>query len=218
MSIILLTTTVNVQSKTYLKQTDPIERMEYYTKSLYQWLTLTNFPIIVVENTGYTFDEWNLWKEQYKQRLEIISFKECDLDNANYLRDNVSKGASEIFAIEYAYLHSKIMREYTFLIKITGRFFIPDLESFLSQRNLDHYIALNQQDIEECQMVGVHLNYFYLVFYPVLLNKNGIYEPHVEYIYKERILGISPDKMIRCPSFPIEPTFGGGSFRRFTHI
>jgi hypothetical protein len=179
---------------------------------------MTNFPIVVVENTGYTFEEWNIWKEQYKHRLEIISFRECDLENANYLKDNDSKGASEIFAIEYAYLHSKMIREYSFLIKITGRFFIPDLESFLSMYNLDLFIALNQHDIDECQMVGVHLKYFYMVFYPVLLDKDGRYQPHVEYIYKERILGISPDKIIRCPSFPIEPTLGGGSFKCFTFI
>lgn len=218
MSIILLTTTVNVQNKTWLRQIDPVERIETYTKSLFQWLMNTKLPIVVVENTGYTFEEWNHWKDEYKDRLEIITFRECDLDNADYLRDNDSKGASEIFAIEYAYLHSKRIREYTFLIKITGRFFIPDLESFLTEINLDHFIALNQQDMDDCQMVGVHLKYFYMVFYPVLLNKNGIYECHVEYIYKERILGISPEKIIRCPSFPIDPVMGGGNDRVFTFI
>lgn len=218
MSIILLTTTVNVQNKSWLREVNPLERVGSYTRALSLWLNNTKLPIVVVENTGYTFEEWNHWKEEYKDRLEIITFRENELDNANYLRDNISKGASEIFSIEYAYLHSKRIREYTFLIKITGRFFIPDFESFLTEIIFDHFIALNQHDIDDCQMVGVHLKYFYLVFYPVLLNKYGTYEPHVENIYKERILGISPDKIIRCPSFPIDPIMGGGNYRIFTFI
>ena len=83
---------------------------------------------------------------------------------------------------------------------------------------MDKYIALNQKDINECQMIGVNLKYFYNIFYPVLLNKEGKYEPHVEYIYKERILGISPEKIIRCPLFIIYPTMGGGNDRMFYNI
>ena len=218
MSIILLTTTVNVQHKIFLRETNPLDRIATYTKSLSQWLKYTKFPIVVVENTGYTFEEWNDWKEQYKDRLEIITFRENEIENAKHLRNDISKGASEIFAIEYAFLHSKMIPDYSFLIKITGRFFIPDLESFLSGIQWENYIALNQNDKNECQMVGVNLKYFYNIFYPVLLNKEGKYEPHVEYIYKERILGISPEKIIRCPSFPIDPIMGGGNDRMFYFI
>ena len=120
MSIILLTTTVNVQHKIYLRETNPLDRIETYTKSLSQWLKYTKLPIVVVENTGYTFEEWNDWKEQYKDRLEIITFRENEIENAKYLRNDISKGASEIFAIEYAFLHSKMIQNYSFLIIINS--------------------------------------------------------------------------------------------------
>jgi hypothetical protein len=218
MSIILLTTTVNVQKKDWLREANPLERIVTYTRSLSFWLKETKLPIVVVENNGYTFEEWNNWKEQYKDRLEIITFREKELNKASYLREDTSKGASEIFAIEYAYLHSKWIKNYSFLIKITGRFFIPGLELFLRDIQWDNYIALNQHDIEECQMVGVNLKNFYDVFDPILLNKDGKYEPHVEYIYKERILAISVEKIIRCPSFPVDPIMSGGNDRIFHYI
>lgn len=218
MSIILLTTTVNVQKKSWLREINPLERIGSYTRSLSQWLNNTKLPIVVVENTGYTFEEWNSWKEEYKDRLEIITFREDEIEKANYLRHNDSKGASEIFAIEYAYLHSKMISQYSFLIKITGRYFIPGLEQYLGDINFQKYIALNQNDWNECQMVGVNILYFYEVFHPLLINKDGRYDGHVENIYKERILAIMPEKIIRCPIFPIDPTMGGGSSKIFTEI
>lgn len=218
MSIILLTTTVNVQNKNWLRERDPCERIATYTRSLSQWLELTNFPIVVVENTGYRYDEWKDWKDEYKDRLEIITFKEDELESAKYIKEDKSKGASELFAIEYAYLNSRMIQRYSFLIKITGRFFIPGLELFIEKIELKKYMALNQNDINECQMVGVNILYFYCVFYPKLINFKGEYDEHVENIYKERILNLMSEKIIRCPSFQIRPTIGGGNDRVFIEI
>jgi hypothetical protein len=206
--------------KDWLRETNPLERIATYTRSLSQWLEWTKFPIVVVENTGYTYDEWKDWKEEYKDRLEIITFKEDELERASYLKEDKSKGASEIFAIEYAYLNSRMIQRDrdSFLIKITGRFFIPELEHFLENIELKNYIALNQNNIDECQMVGVNILYFYSVFYPKLINFKCEYDGHVENIYKERILEIMSEKVIRCPSFKIPPTLGGGNDRIFIEI
>ena len=148
MSILLLTTTVNVQDKLSLREIDPLERIATYTKSLSQWLEKTKFRIVVIENTGHSFPEWEDWKEKYKDRLEVISFRESDVEDAEYLKGNNSKGASEIFAINYARSHSKWIGEIgkigemDFLIKVTGRFFIPDLEGYLESIELDQYDVL----------------------------------------------------------------------------
>jgi hypothetical protein len=218
MPIILLTTTVNVQNKIALLQTDPYDRINTYTKSVYQWLSKTNLPIVIVENTGYSFPEWNNWKEEYKDRFEVISFCENELDEAQYLKNNDSKGASEIFAINYAYLHSKIISKYSFIIKVTGRFFIPKLEIFLESIDINSYFGLTQNNISCCQIVGTNISYFDNIFHPNLINKNGNYDGHVENIYKERMLDLPENKVLRCPIFEIEPTLEGGGSKIFTSL
>jgi hypothetical protein len=74
--IIILTTTVFIQEKVYIYQKDPQERINTYLKSIKQWITKTNFKIIVVENSGYQFDEL---KEYLSDKFEIISFNEFSL-------------------------------------------------------------------------------------------------------------------------------------------
>lgn len=217
MSILLLTTTVNVQDKLALRDIDPLERIATYTKSLSQWLEKTKFRIIVIENTGHSFPEWEDWKEKYKDRLEVISFRESDVEDAEYLKGNNSKGASEIFAINYARSHSKWIEEIEeieeidFLIKVTGRFFIPDLESYLECIDLDSFDILKQNNIHSCQLIGVRLSLFMNLFQRDLIDNNGNYNADVEKIYVERmLLNFTEERRLICPVFPIEPTLEGG--------
>ena len=119
MTTIILTSTVNVNyAKDYLFQIDPHNRIQTYLRSILQWLNKTNFKIILVENSGYKFDELNNEKQIYKDRFEVITFKENEVPEANYLKDNISKGSSEIFSIKYAFDHSKIIHSSNFIIKI----------------------------------------------------------------------------------------------------
>ena len=209
-SIILLTTTVNVQDKNALREINPLERIATYTKSLSQWLEKTKLRIVVIENTGHSFPEWEEWKEKYSDRLEVLSFRESDLEEAEYLKGNKSKGASEIFAINYAHSHSKWIRDVYFLIKITGRFFIPGLESYLENIPLDQYDVLKQNNILYCQLMGVRLSLFLTLFHGDLIDKNGKYIENVEEIYVERMMDFLEERRLICPVFPIEPTLEGG--------
>jgi hypothetical protein len=52
-----------------------------------------------VENSGYTFPELDEEKQLYKQRFEVITLDETI--EPSHLRNDVSKGASEIFSIHY---------------------------------------------------------------------------------------------------------------------
>ena len=125
--IIILTTTIFVQNKCYIFQRNPEERIKTYIKSIRQWINLTNLKIIVVENSGYQFEEL---KEYISDRFEIISFNENELPEAKYLNGNNSKGLSELFSIDYSIKNSKIITNSDFIIKITGRYFIPKLSYF----------------------------------------------------------------------------------------
>lgn len=218
MSILLLTTTVNVQDKLALREIDPLDRIETYTKSLSQWLEKTKFRIVVIENTGHSFPEWQEWKEIYSDRLEVITFRENDVEDAEYLKGNNSKGASEIFAINYARSYSKWISEMDFLIKITGRFFIPGLESYLESIDLDCFDILKQNNIHSCQLMGVRLSLFPFLFQVHLLDKNGNYNADVEKIYVERMQDFMEERRLICPVFPIEPTLEGGGPNVFVQL
>lgn len=213
---IILTTTVNVQNKVYLFQTDKNERIQVYVKKIKQWLYESNFKIVVVENTGHTFEELNEEKEKFKHRFEIISFNESEIESAAFLKGNPYKGASEVFSIEYAHNMSQLCKSAVFLIKITGRFFIPDLESFLSEYEMNDYDILTQHKTCRCEMLGCHKKHFSVIFNTSLIGENGEYSGNVEDIYQYRC-GLF-DKKIHCPEFHIEPTQRGGINEIFYNI
>jgi hypothetical protein len=170
---IILTSTVNINPiKSHIHVTDPNERLKVYLKSIKHWLDESNFKIILVDNSGYTFPELNEYIDKYKERFEIISFIEDDIDNDIFIKAGAqavklktdylytSKGTSEMFSIYYSYLKSKLIRTSKFVIKVTCRYFIKELELFLNNVNVDDYLALRQIDPDSCEVVGCHINVF----------------------------------------------------------
>jgi hypothetical protein len=216
---IILTSTVNInEKKSFLYQKDKNERIKTYLKSILQWLNKTDFNIVLVENSGYTFDELYKEKEKYRERFEVISFKENEIDDAKYLMYNNSKGASEIFAINYAFNHSNLIKNYdtNFIIKITARYFIPELESYLKKYDLDNYDCLTQNNRNRCEMVGSHIDNFSDIFNPELLNEYNNYDGHIENIWKYRTSLY--DKVLVCKEFNIDSTQRGGLNKIFITI
>lgn len=216
MATIILTTTVSVQDKVYLFQTDKNERAQVYIRKIKQWLYESDFRIVVVENTGYTFEELNEEKEKFKDRFEVISYIESQLPEADFLRGNPYKGASEIFSIKYACKTSSLCQAADFIIKITGRFFIPDLKNYLSQFDLTDYDVLMQHRTNRCEMLGCHKMHIDTVFNTSLIDEKGEYSGNVEDIYQYRC-GLY-EKKIHCPTFYIEPTQRGGINEVFYNI
>ena len=187
---IILTSTVNVQSKSFLFQSDKQDRINTYLKSIKQWLSKTTFNIILVENSGYNWVELKEELDIYKNRFEIISFNEYQLKEAKYLYKNVSKGDSEIFAINYAFNKSQLTKKSIFIIKVTARFFIPEFESYLSNYKLDDYDGITQNDTNRCEMLGSHIKNFNTIFNPTVLYNKDIKNikdiGHIEFIYRDR--------------------------------
>jgi hypothetical protein len=204
--VLILTTTVHVQYKIFLFQMDPNDRIAVYVKKIRQWLEHTKLPIIVVENTGYTFPELDTEREVYKDRFEIITYQESELPESAFLHGNIYKGASEIFAIDWAKRTSRLSG--SFYIKITGRYYIPDLESFLQSVPLEETDVLIQNQPDRCELVGCHKDVFDVIFNTHLLNRDGNYDGHVELIYEQRCQQFS--RVVQCPRFVIEPTQRGG--------
>lgn len=206
---IILTSTVNINPiKWYLFQRDKDERLQLYLKAIKQWLTKTNLKIVIVDNSGYNYDELQLEKELYKDRFEVITFVESELEESKNLTDNPHKGASEIFAINYAFAKSIIRNPDDFIIKITARYFIPDFEDYLKKYDLNEYDCLTQNNRMTCEIVGSHVKNFHHIFRVELFLKNGQYTGHVEAIYEERTSEYT--RILICEPFPIEETQTGG--------
>ena len=215
---IILTSTVNVNTKKcFLYQTDKDERINTYLKSVLNWLNKTSFNIILVENSGYNFDELENEKQIYKDRFEVITFIESELSTASYVNNNNnSKGSSEIFAINYAFFNTRLKNKLNFIIKITARFFINDLEKYLSNYDLNQYDCLTQNDRNRCEMVGSHFKNFYIIFNHLLFDNQHKYIGHIESIWKERTMLLKNN--LTCPIFDIEPTQRGGVSEIFKTI
>ncbi len=222
---IILTSTVAINpKKRFIYDTDGNSRLNTYVKSIKQWLDKTSFKIVLVENSGHKFPELEEYFEKYKERFELISFREEDIDNDTFdsvgaqavrLPDDylyTSKGTSEMFAIYYAYQQSRLTKTAKFIIKITCRYFVQDFENFLKNINPDDYFALRQNNSDNCEIVGSHVNNISDIFMPGhFRNSDGKWHHHIESVYKDRILTRVPEeRVIVCDVFQIEPTQQGG--------
>ena len=213
MITIILTSTVHVNfKKHFLVQVNANDRLQTYLKSVYQWLEKTIFHIILVENSGYTFPELDNEKQLYKDRFEVITLNESD--EPSFSRNVKSKGASEIFSIHYAFKKSKMIHASTFIIKVTARFFIPELEKYLTQYDLNEYDCLTQHDRDRCEMVGCHYTYFSTIFNIYLFDIKD-FNGHIEDIWKLRT---SNYKNLACEPFKISPTLRGSADEVYTFI
>jgi hypothetical protein len=213
MITILLTTTVHVNpKKIYALQKNVNRRLTIYLKSIKQWLK-TKFHIIVVENSGYTFPELENEKNKYKDRFEVITLDESHEPECS--RNDFSKGSSEIFSIHYAFTQSKLIHASSFIIKVTARYFIPELENYLSQYDLNEYNCLTQNDRDRCEMVGCRSTKFSSIFNYILNDMEG-YNGHIEDIWKLRTSKC--EKVLVCDIFTIEPTQRGNDYEVYTTI
>ena len=201
---ILLTCTVNINNNIrQLVLRNSETRKNIYIKSIRQWLEKTNFPIVVVDNSNYNFPELNIEKELYKGRFEIISFDGTTKKHCEKIIEKDSKGIYELFSIIYAYENSFLLRNLDYIIKVTGRYFIPNLEDNLSIMDQNMYKIIQQRNPNRCEIIGVHKSIFKTIF-----DMNNVHS-HIEYTYRNRLDKYKNEKWI-LPTLQIEPTINGG--------
>ena len=208
---VILTTTVHVDSNSSF-QVDKNERVSQYIKSIKKWLLYTNFNVVVVENSNYYFEELQNEQELYKHRFEICTYNETPTGEMHLN----SKGGLEISSIHHAYNNSKLIQNSIFIIKITGRFFIPQFEQFINNINVNKYDCLKQNYNNRCEIVGSHIKNFDIIFNKNLFVNNGIYNYHIEDVYDFRMSRFK--NVIVCPIFNIEKTQRGGLNECYTSL
>lgn len=198
---ILLTTTVHVHDTNHLHQIKKEDRLQTYLSSIYQWLT-TDLPIIVVENSGYTFPELK------GTRVEVITFdSKEDKEFHHFLQSLVKlkgKGLYEIRSIRYACEHSRLLKQCTHFMKVTGRYFIPSLQGILQTLPYSTK-AVRQYNADQCEVVGCRKDYVETIF-DYLVMKDHTFTHHVEDAYEYR-LSLIPHAVL--PIMPISPTQRG---------
>lgn len=219
---IILTTTIHTQNyKISLAQRDKQERLECYLKAVRLWIENTNFRLVLVENTGYLWPELNQYVEQYSGRFKICSFNEELEEDAKYLKGDQSKGTSEMFAIDFAYRNVPFVKSSKYILKITGRYYIPELEKYLQSHPLERYGAIRQKCPDRCELLGCRSDFFNVVFYKKSLDRNGHRQGHVENVYKYRIESITKQyhlPVLICKEFRIESTRRGGNHDYYNNI
>jgi len=201
---ILLTMTVNINNNIKLLTIkDSNVRLDIYIITIKKWLYNTNIKIIIVENSGYNFNELEYEKEFFKDRFEIISFNENEIFPE--ISFDKSKGTHELYSIHYAYNISFLIKNSDFIIKITGRYFIPYLENFISNYDLSNYLILCQFFKNYCEILGCNKLYFNNLFAKKNLNS------HIETSYSERINSIKKSKILKCPILKVDTIKQGGT-------
>jgi len=126
--IILLTTAIDNPSHTI---TDTEFRKELYKKQINRWLNETNYIIVVVESSGYDFSDIT------HERLYKVSF----------IINTILPSSTEYEAISIIYSLNKIKNtkyytNCTHILKITGRYFLKNLQIILdtTEQNKDLYL------------------------------------------------------------------------------
>ena len=212
---IILTTTVNVTKESSF-QIDKQDRISTYLKSIRSWLKNTNLNIIVIENSGHEFEELTEELYLYKNRFEIITFKESQSNYPEFQMHLQSKGGLEINSIHYAYNKSIFLKKSLFIIKITGRFFINNFEKFINSIDVSKFDCLKQNYDYRCEIVGTSQKNFDIIFNKNLFINNGLYNYHVENVYAYRFSLFK--NILVCPVFHIEPTQRGGINEKYDRL
>lgn len=112
--VILLTACINPNGMAYTVLQDSDERLRQYRVALDWYLQHVKNKIVFVENTGY--DISHFYEESIATgKLEVLTFQGNNFDKSK------GKGYGEALIIEHALQHSKFLKNYVNIIKITGR-------------------------------------------------------------------------------------------------
>ena len=124
---ILLTACVNPNGMIFTALQDSNERQRQYEDALNYYLTQTGVTIVFVENTGCDFS--SKYSEYIQQgRLEYITFQGNDYDKT------LGKGYGEYKILMYADQHSSVLRRHRYVVKITGRIKVLNINKLLASK------------------------------------------------------------------------------------
>lgn len=114
-----------------LKLTNPQARLAQYKLALDFYLKNTNIPIVFVDNSNYDFSN---------EYLEFIKIKRLEYHTFSAKYDaKLGKGYGELSIIEYALENSLFLKETDYIIKITGRLIVANIQQLIEDCNKHIY-------------------------------------------------------------------------------
>ena len=136
--ILLLTACVNPDGMHFTALQDPKVRYKQYIDAVRFYLEKTSLKVVFIDNSGcdisFEFEEYIR-----KERLEVLYF------NGNSFDKKLGKGYGEMLIIEHALKYSCFISKSQYILKITGRLKLLNLDLVLKQITLieDLDILLN---------------------------------------------------------------------------
>ncbi|MCK9156260.1 MAG: hypothetical protein M0P12_09120 [Paludibacteraceae bacterium] len=120
--VLLLTACISPKGMSYTVLQDPVQRKNQYESMIDYYLETTSYKIVFCNNSG---DDINEWGKKNPKRLEVLSFAGNEYDKS------LGKGYGELNIIRYAFEHSDFIKKCVFVIKITGRLKVQNLQKLI---------------------------------------------------------------------------------------
>jgi hypothetical protein len=119
---ILLTTTVYINTTDYLNDyNSPGSRLQLYIDTINDYIKYTDLTIYVVESSNYSFPEF-----KNNPRVKVFTFKTDNKIKCNDCSATPYEAESILKAFNYFEL-----KRYNKIIKVTGKYFIPNMETLI---------------------------------------------------------------------------------------
>ena len=131
--VLLLTASVNISDMVFTELKDAHIREQHYLEAIGHYYQKTDISIVVVENTGHDFSPELPANMGSSNRIELLSYF------GNNFPKERGKGYGELELMAYAVHHSKLIKQDTVIIKVTGRYRVVNIQDFVSSARNTRY-------------------------------------------------------------------------------
>ena len=127
--LLLLTATIDPKGMILTARQSPVERLKDYRASLHRWLKRKNLfaRIVLCENSGYPIPK-DLKGEFNRVGGDLLVIFQFDGNNYPRFR---GKGYGEAKIIEYVVDNFQRIDDYDYVVKCTGRLYVPNISRIL---------------------------------------------------------------------------------------
>lgn len=133
---ILLTSTIRPHITSFTKRTRPQTREQDYC-DVVRALAHTNFPVVFCDSSDYSLAKVQAaFGERQTTSYELLQF------DGNIFPPERGKGYGELQIISYALRHSHLLNECDFIVKITGRYRVENLEEIIREIHLPDSVSV----------------------------------------------------------------------------
>lgn len=207
--VVLLTASIMVNNVPFVTRKDTKLRAKDYEDSLKKWANI-DVPIIFCENTGTSLEFLYKVQSNYNMNnLEFISF------NGNQEAKSRGKGYGELKIIDYAIKNSKFIFDDSFVIKVTGRFYLKNIDNYIKwlYKIDEPFVNVNfikNMKLAESRVFGFQVDFFKRYLYKYQHRINDFENYFFEHALRDATLEAILDGNLRLP-LPIFPVLVGYS-------